>query len=166
MLSYVRQGLLADTQHRAAGRAQHDPVRRTPRHPQAGGGRGSVGPERIYARHLLSHRRHHCQQLGPGPGRGNRRTFGHGSRFTGGGNPAGAGAEHQTLPLLRAQLRVFFRGPLFGRQDGSQLRARHPEEWRVRLPEAFRRQFPGAAPDGVGLRHGRADPAGDLPDWV
>ena len=46
MLSVLRQGLLADAERGAAGRAQHDPVRRPPRHPQAGRGGGSAWAER------------------------------------------------------------------------------------------------------------------------
>ena len=76
--------------------------------------------------------------------------------------PAGAGAEHQALPPLRAELRVFLRRSVSGGQDGGQLYPGHPEKWRGRLPQALRRQLPGAAPHGLRFRHGRADAAGDL----
>ena len=55
------------------------------------------------------------------------------------------------------------RSPLCGHL-ARRLCAGHPERRHRRLPQALRRQQPGAAPHGVGLRAGRTHPAGDLPD--
>lgn len=92
------------------------------------------------------------------------RAMGGGGRRAGGICPAGAGPQHQAQPAVRAQLRVFLGGPVPLRQAGRGLRARHPVQRHRRLPQALRRQQPGAAPHGVGLRRRRANLAGTLPD--
>ena len=95
----------------------------------------------------------------PTPGIGARRRDGRGARQGSSRSRrervAWTGHEHQTQPAVRTQLRV-----LFGRSDrrrpyGRRPHSRHPEQRRLRMPEAFRGQQPGAAPPGQQLRGGR-----------
>ena len=60
----------------------------------------------------------------------------------------GPGLNTKAQPAVRAQLRVFLGGPVPLRQAGRGLCARHPVQRHRRLPQALRRQQPGAAPDG------------------
>ena len=142
----------------------HYLVRWAERRAQAGRGGGPSGAEPQRAGYLLSHGCHRGLQLGPRPGRGSGQGYGRGSRRAGSRRTAGAGPQHQAQPSLRPRLRVLLRGPLPCGQNGSRLCAGHPERRHRRLPQALRRQQPGAAPHGVGLRAGRTHPAGDLPD--
>ena len=142
----------------------YQPVRWPQRRAQAGRGGGPSGAEPQRAGYLLSHGCHRGLQLGPRSWRGSGQSHGRGSRRAGSRRTAGAGPQHQAQPPLRPRLRVLLRGPLPCGQDGRRLCAGHPIQRHRRLPQALRRQQPGAAPHGVGLRAGRTHPAGDLPD--
>ena len=89
-------------------------------------------------------------------------------RYRRGGCDAGrrhgarAGREHQAQPALRAEFRVFFRGPAALRKACRGDDPRHTEHRRERMREAFCRQLAGAAPYGDRFRYGRADATRDL----
>ena len=164
MRAALRRDGLYDPRLQKCGHPVHHPVGRPQRRAQAGGCGGPSGPEPQRPRDLLPDGGYRGLQLGSRPGRTARPGHGGGGRRAGGIRPAGAGPQHQAQPAVRAQLRVFLGGPVPLRQAGRGLRARHPVQRHRRLPQALRRQQPGAAPHGVGLRRRRANPAGALPD--
>ena len=164
MRAALRRDGLYDPRLQKCGHPVHHPVGRPQRRAQAGGCGGPSGPEPQRPRDLLPDGSYRGLQLGSRPGRTARPGHGGGGRRAGGIRPAGAGPQHQAQPAVRAQLRVFLGGPVPLRQAGRGLCARHPVQRHRRLPQALRRQQPGAAPHGVGLRRRRANPAGALPD--
>ena len=71
--------------------------------------------------------------------------------------------EHQAQPLMRAQLRIFFRGPVSGWRALCGLYKRRAEQERGHKPKAFRGKLPGAPPYDELQPGGRAHPPGDIP---
>ena len=59
--------------------------------------------------------------------------------------------QHQALAPVWTQLRVLLRRSDPGRHHGRRTRRRHPVHGNGRVPQALRRQLPGAAPHGLGL---------------
>ena len=166
MFAALRQRFLAHPAGRATRDSRPDGLRRPPRAAQTGRGRRRDGPGGIGAGHVFPHGRGARVHLGRCAAHRDRPGVGRGGEGAGRRRDPGSGREPETLPAVRAELRVLLGGPPAGGRTGRRPGRGHPVRRGRDLREAFRRQQPGNRSNAHKRADRRTHPEGNLPQHI